>query len=228
MPFVLVLLPLVGKDESQYTGTHSAATQQHEVRHLHPRSDHDRDDAGGPGANAHAGHVASRAPSANAGTDHAATRPRYRRRRKVVGCLRLWDASIGALPGHASTGPRYVLTNARQEDDSSKDVVVLRRYVVMGDPTVNLAGHIDHTVRISGSVAPLEPVVPLKLPAPGEVPAKPGVPGRTADTVVTPGETARPGEIPAPVSEEPSPDPNWLSLKASSVTMLNGSCASVR
>jgi len=100
---------------------------------------------------------------------------------KVVGCLRLWDASIGALPGHASTGPRYVLVNPRQEDNSSKDVVVVRRYVVVGDPTVNLAGHIDHTVRISGSVAPL---VPLKLPAPGEVPPKPGVPSRTADTVV--------------------------------------------
>ena len=144
---------------------------------------------------------------------------------RVVGCLRLGDASIGALPGHASTGPRYVLINARQEDDSVKDVVVIRRYVVVGDPQVNLAGHIDHTVRISGSVSAL---VPLKLPAPGEVPLKPGVPSRTADTVVRPGEAARPGEIPAPVSEKPDPDPKWLSLKASSVTMLSGSCSPLR
>jgi hypothetical protein len=144
---------------------------------------------------------------------------------KVAGCLRLWDASIGALPGHASTGPRYVLVNARQEGNPGKDVVVVRRYVVVGDPTVNLAGHIDHTVRISGIVTPL---VPLKLPAPGEVPAKPGVPSRTADTVVRPGEASRPGEIPAPVSEKPDPDPNWLSLKASSVTMLSGSCSPPR
>jgi hypothetical protein len=141
---------------------------------------------------------------------------------KVVGCLRLWDASIAALTGQASTGPRYVLINARQENNPGRDVVVLRRYVVVGDPSVNLAGHIDHTVRISGSVAPL---LPLKLPAPGEAPLKPGVPGRTADTAVRPGEAARPGEIPAPVSEKPDPDPNWLSLKASSVTMLSGSCS---
>ena len=140
---------------------------------------------------------------------------------KVAGCLRLWDASIGALPGQASSGPRYVLINAKQDENPGKDVVVLRRYVVMGDPSVNLAGHVDQTVRISGDVAPL---VPLKLPAPGEAPVKPGVPGRTADTAVRPGEAARPGEIPAPISEKPDPAPDWLSLKASSVAMISASC----
>ena len=50
----------------------------------------------------------------------------------VTGCLRLWDASIGALPGEPSSGPRYVLLNARQDDNPGKDVVVLRRYVVTG------------------------------------------------------------------------------------------------
>ena len=37
---------------------------------------------------------------------------------KVMGCLRLWDASIGALPGQASSGPRYVLINAKQDEDN--------------------------------------------------------------------------------------------------------------
>ena len=64
----------------------------------------------------------------------------------VTGCLRLWDASIGALPGEPSSGPRYVLLNARQDDNPGKDVVVLRRYVVTGEPSVNLAGDIEKTV----------------------------------------------------------------------------------
>ena len=115
----------------------------------------------------------------------------------VTGCLRLWDASIGALPGEASSGPRYVLLNARQDDNPGKDVVVLRRYVVTGEPSVNLAGHIEKTVRISGSVTPLG--------------AKPGVPA--------------PSEVPPPISDKPHPDSTWLGLSASVVEMVSATCA---
>jgi hypothetical protein len=88
----------------------------------------------------------------------------------VTGCLRLWDPSIGALPGEPSTGPRYVLTDARQDENPGKDVVVLRRYVVVGDPSVNLAGHIDKTVRISGDVTSLTETVkpPPPISEPGQ------------------------------------------------------------
>ena len=159
---------------------------------------------------------------------------------KVSGCLRLWDASIGALPGEPSTGPRYVLVDTRMDDNPGKDVVVLRRYVVTGDPSVNLAGHIEKTVRISGSVTPLGGT--LKLPAPGELTPRPGVPMRPGEAAVRPvengagrsepalrpGEAARPGEIPAPISETLHPDPTWLSLSASSVELVAPACAAPR
>jgi len=114
----------------------------------------------------------------------------------VTGCLRLWDASIGALPGEPSSGPRYVLLNARQDDNPGKDVVVLRRYVVTGEPSVNLAGHIDKTVRISGSVTPLG----AKL----EVPP--------------------PSDAPPPIADKPHPDSTWLGLSASVVDMVSAAC----
>src|SRR5688572_27084945 len=94
--------------------------------------------------------LAAHAQTPNLGTALAAPRPQTPAQTtqrpdaeidddvKVVGCLRLWDASIGALPGHA-TGPRYVLINAKQDDNPGRDVVVLRRYLVVGDPSVNLA-----------------------------------------------------------------------------------------
>ena len=138
----------------------------------------------------------------------------------VTGCLRLWDPSIGALPGEPSTGPRYVLTDARQDEKPGKDVVVLRRYVVTGDPTVNLAGHIDKTVRVSGNVMPL--AAALKLPAPGAILPRPDAP-------VRPGEATRPGEIPPPISEKaPHPDPAWLTLSASAIEVTGGTCTPTR
>ena len=159
---------------------------------------------------------------------------------RVTGCLRLWDASIGALPGEPSSGPRYVLTNARQDDNPGKDVVVLRRYMVTADSSVNLAGNIDKTVRVSGSVTPLAGT--LKLPAPGEITPRPGMPVRPGEAAVRPGEAttqrnepairpgeaARPGEIPAPISDQPHPDPTWLALSASSIEMVGGGRAAPR
>jgi hypothetical protein len=121
---------------------------------------------------------------------------------QVSGCLRLWDLSIGALPGQA-TGPRYVLMDARQDDNPGKNVIVLRRYVVTAEPTVNLAGHIDQTVRVSGQVSE-SPTRPT-LPAPGEITPRPGAP-----------------------TDQPEDDPAWLPLAASSVTMIRASCAPSR
>jgi hypothetical protein len=157
---------------------------------------------------------------------------------QVSGCLRLWDSSIGALPGQA-TGPRYVLMDARQDDNPGKSVIVLRRYVVTAEPAVNLAGHIDQTVRISGRVSGSPTTV--TLPAPGEITPRPGAPVRPADNAVRPpdaaqpndppvrpGEAARAGQIPAPVTEPPDDDSAWLALTASSVTGIRGSCAPPR
>jgi hypothetical protein len=116
---------------------------------------------------------------------------------KVTGCLRLWDASIGALPGEESTGPRYMITDVRQDESPGKDVVVLRRYVVTGDPSVNLAGHIDKTVRISGSVSPLGGIM---KPPPSEI---------------------------APRQEALArPDPTWLKVSASAIEVIGSVCQS--
>ena len=143
---------------------------------------------------------------------------------KVTGCLRLWDPSIGALPGEPSSGPRYVLIDARHEDNPGTSVVIVRRYVVTGDPSVNLAGNLDKTVRISGNVTgEVTPLVgTLKLPAPGEIAPRPGTPPPQ------PGTAARPGEIPPPVSDKPQPDPAWLALSASAVEIVNATCAPPR
>lgn len=139
---------------------------------------------------------------------------------KIVGCLKLWDASIGAVPGEAATGPRYLLINAKVDESPGKDVVVVRRYIITAAPSVNLAGFVDRTVRISGDVAAL-PV--LNLPAPGELPQS-NAPARTGDSAVRPVETARPAEVPPPVAAKPDDDPTWLSLSASSVTTVAASC----
>ena len=147
----------------------------------------------------------------------------------VTGCLRLWDPTIGALPGEPSTGPRYVLTDARQDEKPGKDVVVLRRYVVTGDPTVNLAGHIDKTVRVSGSVMPF--AAALKLPEPGAIVPRPGAPARPGEArpgEARPGEATRPGEIPPPISDTPHSDPAWLTLSVSAIEVAGGACSPAR
>lgn len=125
---------------------------------------------------------------------------------RVTGCLRLWDPSIGALPGQPSSGPRYLLVDVRQDDNPGSAVVVLRRYLVTADPSVNLAGHIDQVVRISGNVAPL-------AAAPQQPPA------------LRPGEGTRPGEISLPVADHRAADDTWLSISASAITRAGGSCA---
>lgn len=125
---------------------------------------------------------------------------------RVTGCLRLWDASIGALPGQPSSGPRYLLVDVRQEDNPGNAVVVLRRYVVTADPSVNLAGHIDQVVRVSGNVAPLV-----------------AAPRKPAD--LRPGEEGtRPGEISAPV-DDAAADDTWLSISASAIARVAAACA---
>ena len=75
----------------------------------------------------------------------------------VVGCLKYWDGA--ALRGASSTparrpeGPsaKYMLSNV--ESRSQGGGVPATSYALTGDSKVNLAGHVNHKVQVSGTIA---------------------------------------------------------------------------
>ena len=77
----------------------------------------------------------------------------------VTGCLKAWDASVApsdpALAGAAAG--RFLFTNiqppARGTAEPGRVPPANTQYVVTSEPDVNLAAHVNHTVRIEGTVA---------------------------------------------------------------------------
>ena len=81
----------------------------------------------------------------------------------VTGCLKAWDASVApsdpALAGAAAG--RFLLTNIQPPAPGTAEPGTVSRvappantqYVVTSEPDVNLAAHVNHTVRIEGTVA---------------------------------------------------------------------------
>lgn len=81
----------------------------------------------------------------------------------VTGCLKAWDASVApsdpALAGAAAG--RFLLTNIQPSAPGTAEPGTVRpkappantQYVVTSAPDVNLAAHVNHTVRIEGTVA---------------------------------------------------------------------------
>ncbi len=96
----------------------------------------------------------------------------------VTGCLKPWDQSMGTLPregsatapstgaaGSAAAGTRYVLTDVQNSGSSTGTPSTpststpsmsaqtgARRYVLAAGSGVNLAGHVHHTVRVTGTL----------------------------------------------------------------------------
>jgi hypothetical protein len=79
----------------------------------------------------------------------------------LVGCLNYWDGSVDkkARPNPSRTarqpvsGPsaRYMLSNVESRNQSGG--VPLASYALTGDSAVNLAGHVNHKVQVSGTIA---------------------------------------------------------------------------
>ncbi len=81
----------------------------------------------------------------------------------VTGCLKAWDASVApsdpALAGAAAG--RFLLTNIQPAAPGTAEPGKVRpaappantQYVVTSAPSVDLAAHVNHTVRIEGTVA---------------------------------------------------------------------------
>ncbi len=81
----------------------------------------------------------------------------------VTGCLKAWDASV-APSDPASAGAaagRFLLTNIQPSAPGTAEPGKVTpttppantQYVVTSEPDVNLAAHVNHTVRIEGTVA---------------------------------------------------------------------------
>ena len=77
----------------------------------------------------------------------------------LVGCLKHWDGATDATKGASSTpvrrpeGPsaKYMLSNV--ESRSQGGGVPATSYALTGDSKVNLAGHVNHKVKVSGTIA---------------------------------------------------------------------------
>ncbi|MBK5299297.1 MAG: hypothetical protein JJE40_19280 [Vicinamibacteria bacterium] len=77
----------------------------------------------------------------------------------LVGCLKYWDGATDASAGANSTpasrpaGPsaKYMISNVESRNQSGG--VPAASYALMGDSKVNLAGHVNHKVQVSGTIA---------------------------------------------------------------------------
>ncbi len=120
----------------------------------------------------------------------------------LIGCLKYWDGATDATRGATSTparrpaGPsaKYMLSNVESRNQGGG--VPGTSYALTGDSKVNLAGHVNHKVQVSGTIAADH----YGNPAPGT-----SSPGR-----------ARPSEA----RDTPLP-----TLKVTTVTMLESTCS---
>lgn len=145
----------------------------------------------------------------------------------VTGCLKPWDNTMGTpaadpavTPGNTPmAGTRYVLLDVETDKPApatDKPVPTpppagsghpqLAQFVVTAGPGVDLAAHVNHQVRLMGTVDP--------------------EPASAAPAVTTP--TPRPGDPPGPVVPVPASraaaEKKWATLTATSVTMVSATC----
>jgi hypothetical protein len=77
----------------------------------------------------------------------------------LVGCLKYWDGATDALrgatgaPARRPAGPsaKYMLSNVESRNQGGG--VPAASYALTGDSKVNLAGHVNHKVQVSGTIA---------------------------------------------------------------------------
>ena len=101
------------------------------------------------------------APAAPRDAQTPASRPAANRAETsltLIGCLKYWDGGTDATAGASSTpsrrpaGPaaKYMLENVESRNQSGG--VPAPSYALAGDSTVNLAGHVNQKVQVSGVI----------------------------------------------------------------------------
>lgn len=162
----------------------------------------------------------------------------------VTGCLKPWDGSAmgttsgTTTPGATSASPaKFLLTNVVDPTagrsgapgagttgtttpapaDRMGAGADAKQYSLTASSSVNLAEHLNHQVRVTGT---LSPAASSTMGTMGTTPSRPGDPARPGEPM-RPGETARPGET---GSHAGMGAPNAGTITVSSVTMVNATC----
>ena len=83
----------------------------------------------------------------------------------LVGCVKYWDGATDRKPSATPSGPvrqpvsgpsaKYMLSNIESRNQSGG--VPMASYALTGDSAVNLAGHVNHKVQVSGMLAGEKP-----------------------------------------------------------------------
>ena len=114
----------------------------------------------------------------------------------VSGCLKTWDNSMGTAPA-GSGATTYVLTNVESDDTMAKGkpestaakpesttatrpTTAASQYIVTAASSVNLAAHLNHKVRVSGTTSKMTDPSGAGTTPPSAEPQKPGDPARPA------------------------------------------------
>lgn len=159
----------------------------------------------------------------------------------VTGCLKPWDHTMGTAQGSSGTpsdpmakpgdpmnkpgatpmaGTRYVLANVQADKSASTATAGAQspahpqasEFVVVAGAGVNLAAHVNHQVRVMGTVEG------------GNTHGSTGQANRPADKpAARPGESA-PATPTAGANVGMSGDKKWATLTATSVTMISATC----
>jgi hypothetical protein len=150
----------------------------------------------------------------------------------LTGCLKAQDASMDAgrptsapSSGAAAAG-KFVLTTVEgnsmgtSKPDATKPGSTMpgassaggKQYALTAGAGVNLAAHVNHQVRVTGTLSDADHTGAM---AHGDAAAKPDP--------TKPSSTARPGEA-SPSGDRMSMDKAWPMLAVTSVTMISSSC----
>lgn len=162
----------------------------------------------------------------------------------MAGCLKVSDSTVAAAPA----GARYVLANAAMERPLFGGPMgtptsgapapgapgaaappahpMATQYMVVAGSGVDLTAHVNHQVRITGTVAGAHAGMPGMMPG-GKPMAKPGdTPMAKPDMPAT-----RPGDVPKPNPmgmDHKSADKGWSTLTAASITMISATCTATQ
>ena len=129
----------------------------------------------------------------------------------VTGCLKSWDSSMGTPPA-GTGGTAYVLTNVetdstmakKPESATARTDATASQYIVTAASSVNLAAHLNHKVRLSGTTSKM---------------------ADHSGAATTPrSEPAKPGEPASPAMDRTSADKAHPKLNVTSVTMISATC----
>jgi hypothetical protein len=155
----------------------------------------------------------------------------------MTGCLKAADATMATTPADA----RYVLANAAMDRPlfgappaaapgtaTPPAHPMAMQYTVVAGTGVDLTAHVNHQVRLTGTVAGAHAGMPGMMP--GDKPMTTPAAGKP---MAKPAEmpAARPGDAPRPSPvgmDHMGADKGWSTFTASSITMISATCSATR